>query len=195
MINPALFSSDSPEHYTPEHIIEASVKCMERIDSDPCSNSHEYPNVPATTLYTKEDDGLSKEWDGFVFLNPPFSVPKFYKDGTPSLGKPKIVNGVSIQRQIQTPVIHLWIKKLVYSYHYGKVQKAIALVPSRTDTEWYALLDEFPVCNVSGRLKFSNSENSAPFPSAIFALGINTTTFADCFAEIGRTRPPVITPF
>jgi hypothetical protein len=28
--------------------------------------------VPADHIYTKADDGLSKPWDGFVFMNPPF---------------------------------------------------------------------------------------------------------------------------
>jgi phage N-6-adenine-methyltransferase len=30
-------------------------------------------NVPATKVYTKEDDGLNKPWFGNVWMNPPFS--------------------------------------------------------------------------------------------------------------------------
>jgi hypothetical protein len=28
--------------------------------------------VPARKIYTKEDDGLARSWDGLVFMNPPF---------------------------------------------------------------------------------------------------------------------------
>lgn len=40
-------------------------------DLDPCSpGAHHW--VPARKVYTKEDDGLSQNWQGLVFMNPPF---------------------------------------------------------------------------------------------------------------------------
>ena len=41
---------------------------------DPASNSNACPNIPAEKLYTVREDGLDlmNEWDGYVFLNPPF---------------------------------------------------------------------------------------------------------------------------
>jgi hypothetical protein len=152
---------------------------MGAIDLDPCSNSHTNPNVPARVLYTKEDDGLSKIWQGNVYLNPPFAIQKIGKDGQPMVnaktGKP-----------IMTPVLHFWIEKLVASYRVGTVRKAIVLVPSRTDTTWFRSLQDFPVCFIGGRPKFVGSANSAPFPSAIFALGIATDQFAKHFSKIGK---------
>ena len=188
MINPALYSSASPEHYTPHHIIEAAIKCMGGIHLDPCSNSKTNPNVPAVTVYTKEDDGLSKPWNGNVWLNPPFSVPKVDKNGKPVIS-PKT------GKRIMSPVIHLWIEKLVFTHLVNKsIPMAIALVPARTDTEWFKVLNNFPVCFVYGRLKFSDAKNSAPFPTALIALGISSNKFAQHFEHIGRIYSPV-TPF
>jgi phage N-6-adenine-methyltransferase len=44
-----------------------------KIDIDPASNAFANQTVQATTYYTKEDDGLSKEWQGKMWLNPPYS--------------------------------------------------------------------------------------------------------------------------
>jgi hypothetical protein len=44
----------------------------------------------------------------------------------------------------------------------------VCLVPSRTDTRWwheFAIKGE--ITFIKGRLKFGDSKNSAPFPSAI----------------------------
>jgi site-specific DNA-methyltransferase (adenine-specific) len=138
---------------------------MGYITLDPCSNSHASPNVPATVHYTQGDNGLNHNWEGNVFLNPPYG-----RD------------------------IGVWTDYLVSQYMKGYVTKAIALVPARTDTQWFQRLFDFPVCFVNGRLKFGDAKNSAPFPSALIALGIDADTFADSFKSIGRVyipnRPP-----
>lgn len=58
------------EYYTPKHIIEA----LGHFDLDPATPSNPKWRT-ADIMYTKEDDGLSKEWFGRVFLNPPYSRP------------------------------------------------------------------------------------------------------------------------
>lgn len=58
----------SDEWYTPQWIIER----LGPFDLDPCS-----PMVPpytiAPTAYNKEQDGLSRQWNGTVWMNPPYS--------------------------------------------------------------------------------------------------------------------------
>lgn len=52
---------------TPDEVLDL---IQENIDLDPCA-------APDTSIgdinYTKDDDGLSKEWYGNVFINPPFT--------------------------------------------------------------------------------------------------------------------------
>jgi len=62
----------SVEWYTPAEIIRA----LGNFDLDPCTSDIAYSfNKSANKYYTKEDDGLSKDWFGRVWLNPPYSQP------------------------------------------------------------------------------------------------------------------------
>lgn len=152
------FMSDSIECYTPSEILARAVRAMGAIDLDPCSNSHESPNVPAAQHYTQEDDGLAQAWAGRVFMNPPYG------------------------RELDD-----WIAKLCEEYEGGHVSQAIALVPSRTDTQWFRRLRAYPRCFIWGRLRFVNQENSAPFPSMAVYLGGNLGAFLTSFSDIGDT--------
>jgi phage N-6-adenine-methyltransferase len=61
------------EWYTPKKYIDMAREVLGRIDIDPASNEFANKVVQATTYYTKEDDGLTKEWQGKMWLNPPYS--------------------------------------------------------------------------------------------------------------------------
>lgn len=159
-----MFSSNTGDWHTPPEIVEAVRDLFGgRIDLDPCSNSHEAPNVPARTLYTREDDGLSREWSGRVYLNPPY-------------GKG----------------IGPWIEKVREEHEAGRVTAAVVLVKAATDTRWFRLLSErYPRCEVAGRLKFSGCKAPAPFPSVLFYLGDEVQRFADVFARFGVLVAPL----
>lgn len=116
--------------------------------------------VPAKKHFTVQDDGLHQPWSGRVYMNPPY--------------------GRGIEQ---------WVSKLVMSYNSGPVTAAVALVPARTDTEWMKALREFTVLFVHGRLHFSGSENSAPFPSALVYLGHDQSGFDREFGAMGDVRP------
>lgn len=152
-----LMNSSSPEHYTPRHVLDAVIGCIGEIELDPCSNSKEEPNVPAKRHFTLEDDGLSLDWKAeTLFMNPPY-------------GKK----------------IEPWIEKLVSSHRSGSVVSALALVPARTDTQWFKRLRDYPVCFVEGRITFVGNEDPAPFPSAIFYLGDRRDKFFQAFQQLG----------
>ena len=88
--------------------------------------------------YTENDNGLIQDWSNeTVFMNPPYGR---------AIGK--------------------WIKKAYEESLKGST--VVCLIPSRTDTVWwhdYCVRGEIRF--IKGRLKFSNSKTSAPFPSAI----------------------------
>ena len=48
------------------------IKSLGVFDLDPCAADN-MPWKTATKEYTKKDDGLSREWRGRVWLNPPYS--------------------------------------------------------------------------------------------------------------------------
>lgn len=154
------FSSKSEEWYTPQSIIDPTVRLLGAIDLDPCG--HADSPVPAVVHFTAAQDGLSRKWSGRVYMNAPYG------------------------RRIEE-----WVEKLCAEYASGAVTEAIALVPARTETEWFTLFRDFPVCYVRGRLKFSGHKNAAPFPSAVVYLGRNIDKFALCFGGLGDVRVPV----
>jgi len=112
---------------------------------DPCATDE---NAKCSKYFTIEDDGLSKDWSkDVVFMNPPYG------------------------REIKK-----WIKKAYEESLNGAT--VVCLIPARTDTTyWHDFI--FNKANdirfLRGRLKFGNSKNSAPFPSAIVVyLGVTT---------------------
>jgi len=146
------------EHYTPDRILQAVYQCFGGWpDLDPCSNPGE-PNVHASVHYDRERDGLQQPWLGRVFCNPPYNP---------------------------AGELQAWTEKLLAEVAAGRVSQAIYLVPAYTDTGWWALLREHPVCLVRGRLRFKGNSEAARFPSAVFYLGHNVSAFGGAFAEIG----------
>lgn len=147
---PGMFTSDTPEWYTPRHVVDAVIEAMGAIDLDPCADASK--GIPAERHFTEADDGLSQPWRGRVYMNPPYGR-----------------------------TIGQWVDKLAEEYEYGNITEAIALVPARTDTSWWAHLPASMVCFVTGRLSFSDHENAAPFPSAACYLGRDGRRFAETF--------------
>jgi DNA polymerase-1 len=156
-----LLSSASVEYYTPPHLLDAARRCLGGIDLDPCSNSHDTPNVPAGKHFTREDDGLAQAWGGRVFMNPPYGR---------EIGK--------------------WVEKLVTEHSRGAVTEALALVPARTGTGWSDALAPFVCCFLRGRVQFVNAKGPAPFPSAVVYLGPRVESFVEAFGGMGRVVTP-----
>lgn len=67
--------------------------------------------------------------------------------------------------------ISKWVEKA-----YNEVKKpntlVVLLIPARTDTKYFHdyIYGKHEIRFVKGRLKFGNSENSAPFPSMVVVM-------------------------
>lgn len=57
---------------TPSCYIESARKVMGSIDLDPASSAISQATVKAGIYYTIENSGLDYDWEGNVFLNPPY---------------------------------------------------------------------------------------------------------------------------
>lgn len=70
MFDAAGVSNENDEWYTPSWLFRALAV---EFDLDPCSPGAPPSSVPARRHLTKADNGLTAEWSGSVWLNPPFS--------------------------------------------------------------------------------------------------------------------------
>ena len=73
--NHKLESSD--EHYTPKVLFDTLNLTF---GTDVCAPKGGVPWIPAINYYCKERDGLSNDWFGLVWMNPPFSKPAPWVD-------------------------------------------------------------------------------------------------------------------
>lgn len=102
-------------------------------DYDPCP------------LRSNDCDALFKDWNGNIFVNPPYSnISNFLEKGLLELYK-------------------------------GNAKVVVFLVPARTDTKWFHgfVLDKAEIRFIKGRLKFGDSINNAPFPSLVLVYRTN----------------------
>lgn len=68
MMTTGMYTSNTPEWGTPQDFFDELNKEF-KFTLDPCSTKE---NAKCKRFFTKEDDGLSKEWTGRVFMNPPY---------------------------------------------------------------------------------------------------------------------------
>lgn len=153
------------EWYTPKECIEAARKALGKIDLDPASSDAAQRIIKAQRHYTKEDDGLSRKWEGRVWLNPPYSQ----------------------------PAIQLFVEKLVSEIKARNVPEAVMLTHNYTDTEWFHIAATACalICFTRGRVKFVGADGSLAAPTqgqAFFYFGKRTQSFRRAFESFGFVR-------
>jgi len=132
-----MFSSKTGEWSTPQDFFDKLNWRFGPFSLDPCAT---IDNTKCANFFTEAEDGLSKSWEGFkVFVNPPY--------------------GRGIDK---------WIKK-AYEESRKDNTMVVMLIPARPDTKYWHdyVMKADEVYFIRGRLKFGDSENSAPFPSAV----------------------------
>ena len=132
-----MFSSKTGDWTTPDHFFDKLNWRFGPFSLDPCADCM---STKCATFFTEDEDGLAKDWEGFVsFVNPPY--------------------GRGIEK---------WIQK-GYEESRKDNTRVVMLIPARTDTKYWHqfVMKADEVYFVKGRLKFGDSQNSAPFPSAV----------------------------
>jgi len=155
-------STGTNDWYTPPEHIEAARTVMGSIDTDPASSKNAQATVKAANYFTKENSGLDKDWNGKVFMNPPYSMPE----------------------------IKQFTDKLISEIEAGRVDEAIILTNNSSDTSWFhSLLSASTVaCLTKGRIPFYSLENKTMATrqgQCFFYVGSNQDRFSDTFKQFG----------
>jgi phage N-6-adenine-methyltransferase len=129
------FSSDKQTWETPQAFFDM-LDAEFHFSLDVCATVW---TAKCRRYFTKEDDGLSMEWSGVCWMNPPYG-----RD------------------------IGAWLAK-AYQSTISNDATVVCLIPARTDTAWWHdyVMKANEIRLIRGRLKFGGAKNSAPFPSAV----------------------------
>lgn len=167
----ALTSSESVEWYTPPEYTAAAREVMGAIDLDPASCAEANEWIGAARFLTEADDGLSRQWSGRVWLNPPYG-----RDDSHRSNQEK------------------WSAKLIQEHASGRVKQAHLLVNSATGNRWFQPLWAYPICFVDHRIKFrvpDGAKRDQPLHSNVIVyMGLYREKFARAFAGLGRIVVP-----
>jgi DNA N-6-adenine-methyltransferase (Dam) len=162
----ANYSSESIEWYTPARYIEGAREVLGEIDLDPASSVQANAVVRASKFFSKEDDGLARDWFGRVFMNSPYG---------------RTADGRSLAAE--------FCKKAIDEFDSGRVEACIILVNSLHSQSWQAPLFDHPFCLVDHRIQFVSAdgeENRNPtFQNMFVYLGHDVRKFAKVFSRFG----------
>ena len=127
------FSSKTDLWYTPQDFFK-KYDDVYKFETDVCATDD---NAKCAKYYTEEMDGLSQEWRGVCWMNPPY--------------------GRTISK---------WMKKAYESSLTGATVVCLVPARTDTNW-WHNYAMKGDIEFIRGRLKFGGSKNSAPFPSAV----------------------------
>ena len=134
-----MFTSATDQWSTPIEFFE-KLNNKYHFSTDVCADE---TNSKCSHFYSKEIDGLSQEWKGACWMNPPYGR---------EIGK--------------------WVQK-AYSEHVRWGATIVMLIPARTDTSYFHdyIYGKAEIRFLRGRLKFEDENgaamNTAPFPSMV----------------------------
>ena len=155
-------NSGENEWYTPPYIIELARSAMGGIDTDPATSEIANRTVGASLIYTIDDDGRSKKWEGRVWMNPPYAQ----------------------------PLVGDFAEAATAKYASGEYEQACILVNNATETRWFCrMLEEASaVCFPRSRIRFLGPQGNPGAPlqgQAVVYLGRRVREFVCAFSTIG----------
>jgi ParB family chromosome partitioning protein len=162
-------NSGNAEWYTPPEYVAAARAVMGGVDLDPASCAKANETVDADTFYTQADDGLSREWFGRVWMNPPYNA----------------------------GLINKFCEKLCSHFENGDISEAIVLTNNGTDASWFHRMAGVAsrILFVRGRIafvsEFGRQDNTATQGQVILYFGNNDDRFAEEFGQFGLVTTAV----
>lgn len=156
------YNTGEQEWYTPKKYIELARKVLGQIDLDPASTEEANKLIQATRYYSKDEDGLTQEWHGHIWMNPPYAQ----------------------------PLIDQFCNKLIEEYDNQHITDAVILVNNATDTRWFHKLctKASALCFPLGRVHFWSPSNGMAGPlqgQVLIYIGDNIPLFAGTFSTLG----------
>lgn len=156
------FNSGNNEWYTPAKYVELARKVLGEIDVDPASCDYANKTIKAKTYYTIDNNGLDKQWNGKVWMNPPYTA----------------------------DLVQKFTDKMVSEFESGNTNEAIVLVNNATETQWFnnMIQDASAVAFPKGRIRYESTSREMNTPiqgQAFIYFGNNKNKFCDVFKEIG----------
>jgi phage N-6-adenine-methyltransferase len=150
------------EWYTPTEWLDRARAVLGGFDLDPASSRRAQRTVKAEKFFTLDTDGLTKQWHGRVWMNPPYAQ----------------------------PAIGDFAEKLAAEFEAGRVTSAIALTHNYTDTRWFHRLANgaAAICFPLGRIRFVAPDGSLAAPTqgqALFYFGKAVELFQATFVDAG----------
>ena len=131
------FSSESVLWATPQEFFDR-YDARFGFEIDVCATPE---NAKCPRFFTEDDDGLSQEWEGICWMNPPYGR-----------------------------TISAWMKKAFESANSGATVVCLVPARTDTKW-WHDYAMHGKIEFIRGRLKFGGHSNSAPFPSAVVIFG------------------------
>lgn len=148
------------DFYTNRIVIDAARQALGGIDLDPASCRLANSVVRATRYFGAYQDGLTQDWEGRIWLNPPFGQ------------------------------WDLWAPKLLRELQSGRVDRACMLCPSRATTSkaLHQVIGRSQAMVIpSGRQKFWGPKAGTPDEGHfIFYFGDDIEAFRSAFEPIGH---------
>jgi phage N-6-adenine-methyltransferase len=126
-------SSATPEWATPQDFFD-KMNVLHGFELDVCATPE---NAKCARFFTKEQDGLAQEWEGRVWMNPPYGR---------EIGK--------------------WVRKAYESAQAGATVVCLLPARTDT-AWWHDYCEKGRYRFLRGRLKFNGHKGSAPFPSVV----------------------------
>jgi phage N-6-adenine-methyltransferase len=156
------------EWHTPAEYVEHARRVLGVIDLDPASCALAQETVKAARYFSSDDDGLSREWRGRIWLNPPYNQ----------------------------PAIEQFIDKLLEERAAARTTEAILLTHNSTDTAWFhkAANASTAICFTRGRIAFVDTAGERAAPpqgQAFFFFGADTRPFKAEFSQVGFVVEPL----